>query len=106
MSSTRTRPAISISAGGFRTSLFVTTTRFCLAAIRRAAAKLPLVLRTKTHVCTRDDGNIDFDLTIVADTSNQAEAIDYRAQLAVCARASSPRSSRGCREWLILLQVN
>jgi acyl-CoA synthetase (AMP-forming)/AMP-acid ligase II len=69
--------------------------KICLAAIRRAAAKLPLVLRTKTQVCAREDGTTDFDLTIVADTSHQAEAIDYRVQLGRFLRRSDfPRHLR------------
>jgi acyl-CoA synthetase (AMP-forming)/AMP-acid ligase II len=69
--------------------------KICLAAIRRAAAKLPFILGVKTHVYTRENGSTDFDLTLVADASNQTEAIDYRAQLGrVLRRSEFPRNLR------------
>ncbi len=69
--------------------------KICLAAIRRAAAKLPFVTGAKTHVYTCENGSRDFDLTIMTEPSNQAEAIDYRAELRRLFRRSEfPRNLR------------
>jgi long-chain acyl-CoA synthetase len=66
--------------------------KICLTAVRRVAAELPHVRRATTQVVTRDDGSLDFDLTLATARSHHPGVEEYRALLGrLCCRSELPR---------------
>lgn len=66
--------------------------KICLASVRREAAALPHVVRARTERIAREDGDADFDLTLVMDGGARPDPHALRAALRrVLCRSEMPR---------------